>query len=399
MPRILFATWAGVGHLAPFVGVAKQLADEGCELAWTFVPPVGEIEVARRIMARRCPNIPVLGSDEVYARTQLVLTRDKPMRTAPAHAAQQIWDHGVFVRWVPTVAKWVEDAIERFRPDLIATEGLIYGASVAAHRKSTPWVALSTQLTMIAPPDLGCPPRAAAEQLADARAEMFAREGMHATFRMLECVSPLLNTAYTTAEFAIGADTPANTHLVGPSIFEGDAPHFPWARLRDDRPIIYLAAGSSQLRWPLFVYIYLNELAEELGVQLVVSGAAELERAPFSHVLCVPFAPQIDLLARVDAFVTHGGANSVMEAAYCGVPLLVIPMTNDQPIQAFFVARSELGQAFAPSDCTKPRLRAALVELLDKRGRHRARAKLIRDSYRSRNGAREAAQRVMAALH
>jgi len=167
---------------------------------------------------------------------------------------------------------------------------------------------------------------------------------------------------------------------------------------RDDRPIVYLAAGSSQLRWPLFVYIHLNELAAELGVQLVVSGAAEIEGAPFPHVLCVPFAPQIDLLPRVDAFVTHGGANSVMEAAYCAVPLLVIPMTNDQPIQAFFVASSGLGQSLAPADCTKARLRAALLELLDKNGRHHARAKLIGAAYRRRDGAHEAAQQVMAAL-
>merc|ERR1712151_1271247 len=41
--------------------------------------------------------------------------------------------------------------------------------------------------------------------------------------------------------------------------------------------------------------------------------------------------PQLELLPRCSAFVTHGGANSMHEALLFGVPLVVVPMFADQP--------------------------------------------------------------------
>ena len=44
--------------------------------------------------------------------------------------------------------------------------------------------------------------------------------------------------------------------------------------------------------------------------------------------------PQPLLLARCDAFVTHGGFNSVKEALSSGVPMVVVPISADQPYSA-----------------------------------------------------------------
>ena len=51
-----------------------------------------------------------------------------------------------------------------------------------------------------------------------------------------------------------------------------------------------------------------------------------------SHVLVSDWVPQNDLLghANIKAFVTHGGHNSVMEAAYHGVPIVAMPFFADQ---------------------------------------------------------------------
>ncbi len=43
-----------------------------------------------------------------------------------------------------------------------------------------------------------------------------------------------------------------------------------------------------------------------------------------------PHIPQVAILERAAAFVTHGGNNSVTEAAALGVPMLVMPFSTDQ---------------------------------------------------------------------
>lgn len=91
----------------------------------------------------------------------------------------------------------------------------------------------------------------------------------------------------------------------------------------------------------------------------------------------------------MSVFVTHGGANSVMEACAAGTPMLVAPICNDQPHSAAFVARAGAGLALALDTCSDDALDAALVELTTSSA-IRTRGDAIRDSYR-RDGARGAA--------
>lgn len=55
-----------------------------------------------------------------------------------------------------------------------------------------------------------------------------------------------------------------------------------------------------------------------------------------ANVRLVPWLPQQDLLGHPKArlFVTHGGLFSNQEAVYHGVPLIVLPVFADQPLNA-----------------------------------------------------------------
>ena len=55
------------------------------------------------------------------------------------------------------------------------------------------------------------------------------------------------------------------------------------------------------------------------------------------------FAPQIDLLQKCRVFITHGGMNSIREAIGAGIPLVVIPLVNDQFVNAEMVEENGFG--------------------------------------------------------
>ncbi|GMT31009.1 hypothetical protein PFISCL1PPCAC_22306, partial [Pristionchus fissidentatus] len=56
--------------------------------------------------------------------------------------------------------------------------------------------------------------------------------------------------------------------------------------------------------------------------------------------------PQVDMLndVRLTAFITHGGQGSTLEAAYAGVPMLMVPTQGDQFRNAAMIKRAGLGE-------------------------------------------------------
>jgi len=56
--------------------------------------------------------------------------------------------------------------------------------------------------------------------------------------------------------------------------------------------------------------------------------------------------PQLEMLAKCDLLVSHGGANSIHEALSCGVPLIVIPILGDQPVNADTLSVTNAGASF-----------------------------------------------------
>jgi MGT family glycosyltransferase len=83
-----------------------------------------------------------------------------------------------------------------------------------------------------------------------------------------------------------------------------------------------------------------------------------LEPIPRNFHIC-NHVPQLAVLKQASLFITHGGMNSVSEAMTCGVPMVVIPFTSDQPVNAAQVERLNLGKVLSPKSVTAKSLKAA----------------------------------------
>src|ERR1035438_4116886 len=93
------------------------------------------------------------------------------------------------------------------------------------------------------------------------------------------------------------------------------------------------------------------------------SLAGDLWPAPGNFIVR-SFVPQIEILRRSAAFVTHGGMNSVQEALYYGVPLVMAPQAADQ----FWISAraAQLGAAVVldPSRMKAGDIRASVAKVL-----------------------------------
>ncbi|MFP4410967.1 glycosyltransferase [Coleofasciculus sp.] len=139
---------------------------------------------------------------------------------------------------------------------------------------------------------------------------------------------------------------------------------FPFDRL-DERPLVYASLGTLQNQRPE-IFECIAQACSTLDVQLVIS-LGNPQAQPINlpgNPLVVPFAPHQQLIERSQVVVTHAGMNTVLTALGCGVPLVAIPITNEQPGIAARLALSKAGKTIRLDQLDETTLRTAIVEVL-----------------------------------
>src|SRR5262249_5343976 len=83
-----------------------------------------------------------------------------------------------------------------------------------------------------------------------------------------------------------------------------------------------------------------------------------------ANVVVVSHAPQIEILERSSLCITHAGLNTALESLANGVPMLALPITNDQPGVAARIVAKGLGMVLSPDQASPWNIQAVIQQVL-----------------------------------
>jgi zeaxanthin glucosyltransferase len=142
---------------------------------------------------------------------------------------------------------------------------------------------------------------------------------------------------------------------------------FPWQQLTGE-PIVYASMGTLQ-NGLIDIFRSIAQAAVGLTeLQFVLAVGAQLDPNQLgdipANVVVVSHAPQIEILKRSSLCITHAGLNTVLESLSSGVPMLALPITNDQPGVAARIADKKVGVVISPDQASPANFVAAIKQVL-----------------------------------
>ncbi|MFJ3492061.1 glycosyltransferase [Streptomyces sp. NPDC086091] len=409
MSRFLFVVPPLTGHINPVVGVAAELAARGHRVAWACPDPA----LVRRLAGEGADVFVCAGAPE----------GERPPELRGPEALRFLWEW-FLLPLAEAMAPGVRAAVDAFRPDVVVADQQAFAGALVAERLGVPWVTSASTSAEFTDPLSGLPKvrEWVAERLRELRDAIGDPAGT-ADPRF----SPLLVLAFSVPELAGEAQ---GVHWVGPSVVARPAgSDFPWEWLDPDRATVLVSLGTANTdvggRFLDVCARALRERADRVQGVIVDPGgilgtgtaprtgtpagtgsgnvaspdAARPDAKPAvraaadKDLLVLPHVPQLALLERASAVVSHAGHNTVCEALWHGVPLVVAPIRDDQPVVAGQVADAGAGVRVRFGRVTADRLGAALDAVLDDPA-HRAAADRIRSALRAAGGAVAAADRL-----
>ncbi|MER6026999.1 glycosyltransferase [Streptomyces sp. NPDC001851] len=385
MSVYLFVVPPLTGHVNPAVGVAARLAGRGHRVAWVCPDPA----LVRRLAG---PGAEVFGCAGPVPGAGGVV---RPADLRGAEALKFLWE-GYLLPLAEAMAPGVRAAAEAFRPDVVVADQQAFAGALVAERLRLPWATSATTSAEFSGAYDGLPK--VAEWLRLRLTELRSRVGDPSGTADPRS-SPHLLLIFSTPEL-VGPQAPLAPHIhyVGPSLAGRPAgPGFPWERLDRGRAKVLVTLGTANAdagdRFLAECLTALRERADRVQAVIADPGGALTVPADDKDVLALPSVPQLALMERMDAVVCHAGHNTVCEALWHGVPLLVAPIRDDQPVVAGQVVDAGAGVRLRFGRVRAERLGAALDTVLTDPA-HRAAAARIRTAFRAAGGARAAAARL-----
>jgi MGT family glycosyltransferase len=383
MSRFLFVVPPMVGHVNPSIAVGRELAARGHTVAWT-----GPAEVVADVLPDDVTFIPVPLSDAVREHID---ARADDLRGAAAlkHLVGEF-----LVPLAECMVPGVRAAVDGFGPDALVIDQQALAGTAVALADGLPWAtSATTSALLIDPMDLIPKVKAWADAL---QRDVLRGAGVDETTAATADLrfSPHLVLVFSTPTFVGRNDFPERFAFVGPSISDrpDDTP-FPWDWFDHDGADVLVSLGTLNWHNGGRFFAAAAEALANMEARGIIVAPPDLVPDPPPNVLVAPRVPQLALMPRLDAVVSHGGHNTVCEALAHGVPLVVAPIRDDQPTIAAQVEAAEAGLRVMFRRVTAQGLRTAITAALHDPAL-RAGADRVRRSFAAAGGAAGAADRL-----
>lgn len=140
---------------------------------------------------------------------------------------------------------------------------------------------------------------------------------------------------------------------------------FRWDMIDPGKPLVYCSFGTQVDLYPEASDILreiIHYLVATYSCQIVAVAGASLLREygdfGLPGVVLTPCAPQLDLIERADALVSHGGLGTIKEALHFAVPMFLVPFAHDQFANADRVVAAGGGRQLSSLSWSRSRFEA-----------------------------------------
>jgi len=354
MSNVLQCGFLTPSHLAVFARLDAALAARGHEVTNVLSTSHGP---SNRDLGLRDVRINPAPPGELIrgARESVAEARDPGRRVA----IYQAWLLAGLAQRVELVRRVIDER----KPELALCDPMSLEGVIAAERSGIPWVGVSTNFAHMTPRDDADPYEQALRIFEPIASHAMHQFGVASRFRGGELVSPTHTIMPGAKEWS---DTPEPDQTMCGHVLDPRAPVVDVPRRFPRWPLIVVSFGSIIHLEPELIANFARA-AEGMEAEFLVSAkhfVRDYRGAIPANFVCSDFIPQVAALRHARLLVTHGGANSILEAIALAVPILAVPLFADQFRNAELVKRLGVGRAFDARGATPSRVHEALHDAL-----------------------------------
>ena len=387
MSKVLFVNGNLYGHINPTLPVASELVRRG-EDVWYFCSKTFEDKV----------RATGAGLIELGQNLETFMTGYKPSGNHPFYTLLEY-----IIRYDEALLPELMDTIRDLHFDYIICDSILGAGYFLKNLLDIPVICSNSTFVMS---KLPVPDRMMEPGFHPQLDEFYHR--LHIVCEKYKVTVPSgyelfsskcdLNIVYSSKEFNSEDEFDDSYVFVGPSIKDRDEPtEFPFEQMEGKR-VVYISLGTINTDFNGFYRTCMQAL-KNLSCTVVMSVGRKCDIQSLGQIpdnfIVRNFVPQLEILKRTAVFVSHGGFNSVSEALYYGVPVITVPMVNDQYMVAKRLEKTGAGITLKMGEISENSLEEAVSELLTD-SKYRKASEQIGRTFASAGGYVKAADCIIA---